>query len=52
MQLIEVTDSKTGKDFLLVNALLNKNNPSYIRPLDNEVNDVFNPAKNLIQNAK
>ncbi len=46
MQLIEVTDSKTAKDFLLVNALLNKNNSSYIRPLDNEVNDVFNPAKN------
>ncbi|MDB5209602.1 MAG: hypothetical protein JWQ30_429 [Sediminibacterium sp.] len=46
MQLVEVTDKQTAKDFLTVNALLNKSNPNYIRPLDNEVNDVFDPAKN------
>jgi hypothetical protein len=46
MQLVEVTDKQTVKDFLTVNALLNKSNPNYIRPLDNEVNDVFDPAKN------
>ena len=46
MQLIEVTDSRSAKDFLKVNALLNQSNPNYIRPLDNEVNDVFNPEKN------
>jgi hypothetical protein len=46
MHVIEVTDKSTAKDFLEVNALLNKSNPNYIRPLDNEVNDVFNPAKN------
>ena len=46
MQLIEVTDSSTAKDFLLVNPLMNRDNPCYIRSLDNEVNDVFDPAKN------
>lgn len=46
MQIIEVTDSHTAKDFLKVNVLLNQNNPAYIRPLDNEVNDVFDPSKN------
>jgi len=46
MHLIEVTDSHTAKDFLKVNVLLNQNNPAYIRPLDNEVKDVFDPSKN------
>jgi hypothetical protein len=46
MQLIEVTNSSTAKDFLKVNVLMNKANPKYIRPLDNEVNDVFDPKKN------
>jgi hypothetical protein len=46
MHLIEVSGRDTIKAFLEVNALLNKANPAYIRPLDNEVNDVFNPAKN------
>ncbi|GAC1398913.1 MAG: hypothetical protein NVSMB63_18920 [Sediminibacterium sp.] len=46
MQLIEVTGKQTANDFLEVNALMNKTNPCYIRSLDNEVNDVFDPAKN------
>ena len=46
MQLIEVNNAATAKDFIKVNVLMNKNNPNYIRPLDNEVNDVFDPAKN------
>ena len=46
MQVIEVNSADTVKDFLDVNALMNKSNPAYIRPLDNEVKDVFNPAKN------
>ena len=29
-----------------MNVLMNRSNPNYIRPLDNEVNDVFDPAKN------
>src|SRR6478609_4503406 len=48
MQLIEVTDSATAKDFLIVNALINRSNPNYIRPLDKEVNEVFDPEKNKL----
>jgi GNAT superfamily N-acetyltransferase len=46
MQLIEVTDKKTADDFIRVNVLLNKANPNYIRPLDKDINDVFDPKKN------
>jgi len=48
MQLIEVIDKATAKNFIDVNVLMNKHNPNYIRPLDNEVNDVFNPDKNKL----
>ncbi len=48
MQLIEVKDKATAKDFIAVNVLMNRSNPAYIRPLDNEVNDVFDPAKNKL----
>ncbi len=46
MQLTEVTDKKTAKDFLQVNADINKNDPNYIRPLDKDINEVFDPKKN------
>jgi hypothetical protein len=46
MQIIEVTDKSTARDFIEVNVLMNKHNPKYIQPLDNEVNDVFDPKKN------
>src|SRR5215472_992348 len=46
MQLIEVSNAAMAKDFIKVNVLMNKNNPDYIRPLDNEVNDVFDASKN------
>ncbi|SDW94877.1 hypothetical protein SAMN05444410_107131 [Hydrobacter penzbergensis] len=46
MQLMEVTGRDTVTAFLEVNALMNRSNPAYIRPLDKEVNDVFNPEKN------
>ncbi len=46
MQLIEVNNAAAAKDFIKANVLMNKNNPNYIRPLDNEVNDAFDPAKN------
>jgi len=48
MQLIEVTDKATAKSFIQVNVLMNRSNPAYIRPLDNEVNDVFDRAKNKL----
>ena len=46
MQLIEVTDQSLAEDFIRVNVLINKGNPNYIRPLDKDVNDVFDPKKN------
>src|SRR5947209_16020836 len=46
MQLLQVTNKQTAKDFILVNVVVNKNNPNYIRPLDHEINEIFNPKKN------
>lgn len=46
MKLTEVTDAATRRHFLEVNALMNKNNPNYIRPLDVEINEVFDKTKN------
>lgn len=46
MQLTEVISSAQQRDFLMVNVELYKNDPNYIRPLDKDINDVFNPAKN------
>lgn len=46
MQLVEVTNTKLAKDFLLANVLINKNYPNYIRPLDKDINEVFDKKKN------
>src|SRR5215213_1117601 len=46
MQLIQVTDKATAREFIMANVLLNKSNPNYIRPLDDDVNFVFDPKKN------
>ncbi|MBI1342330.1 MAG: hypothetical protein GC171_05260 [Terrimonas sp.] len=46
MQLIEVKDKKQAADFLLTNVEMNRNNPNYIRPLDKDINEVFDPKKN------
>jgi hypothetical protein len=46
MELVEVTDDTLAKQFILVNVLQNKSNPLYIRPLDKDVNDVFDPKSN------
>jgi len=46
MQLIEVTNSRTEKDFLNINALMQTGNPYYIRPMDHEVKAVFDTQKN------
>lgn len=46
MQLTEVTTTRLAKEFIRVNAEINKNDPHYIRPLDKDINDVFDPKKN------
>jgi hypothetical protein len=46
MQLIEVTNTSLARDFIRVNVLMNTGNPDYIRPLEKDVNMVFDPKKN------
>ena len=46
MQLVEVTDALTARQFILANIELNKANPNYIRPLDKDINDTFDKATN------
>lgn len=46
MEIIEVTDKHTEQDFIEVSPIINRINPNYIRPLDNEVKEVFNKEKN------
>ncbi|MGH2553688.1 MAG: hypothetical protein ACRDEB_08220 [Chitinophagaceae bacterium] len=46
MQLIEVNTTRLAKEFLKVNVELNRNNPAYIRPLDKDIREVFDPKKN------
>ena len=46
MQIIPVTDKTTAQQFLTVAVELNKNNPSWIRPLNKDIDEVFDKAKN------
>jgi hypothetical protein len=46
MQLIEVTDSQGATDFIRINVEINRNDPNYIRPLEKDIHDVFDPKKN------
>lgn len=45
-ELVEVRTKEQEKEFLLVNVTINRNNPNYIRPLDKDINDVFDEKKN------
>ena len=46
MQLVEVKDRQTGRDFLAVNKIINCNDPNYIQPLDKDILEVFDEKKN------
>lgn len=46
MQLIEVTTHALAREFIMANVVINGNNPQYIRPLDKDINDVFDKKKN------
>jgi hypothetical protein len=46
--LIEVTEHRTKKEFLEFPARLYKNEPTWIRPIDREIEEVFNPLKNKL----
>lgn len=46
MQLIPVTDSATAGEFLLAPVVLHGSDPNWVRPLDKDINDVFDKEKN------
>ncbi len=46
MNLIEVDTPALAKDFIKVNVLIHQNDPNYIRPLDKDINEVFDKEKN------
>src|ERR1700744_2944229 len=46
MQLIEVTNTALARGFIQINVLLNKHIPAYIRPIDEEIAEVFDPERN------
>ncbi|HEX2534755.1 MAG TPA: hypothetical protein VHK69_13510 [Chitinophagaceae bacterium] len=46
MHIVEVTNEATARDFLNVQPLMHRGNPNYIRPLDKDIRDVFDPKKN------
>ncbi len=48
MHIVEVSDKKTEEEFILTSVFINKNTSNYIRPLDKEVKDIFNPSINKI----
>lgn len=46
MNLIEVADKKTARDFLEMPKILYRNDPNWACPLDMEIENIFNPLKN------
>ncbi len=46
MHLIEVTDRSLARQFIAANVLINSKDPNYIRPLDKDINGIFDPRKN------
>jgi hypothetical protein len=46
MHLVQVSDKSLAKEFLAVPIPIYKNDPNFIRPLDKDVNDVFDAKKN------
>ncbi len=46
MHLQQVRDQKDARDFIQVNVEINRLNPNYIRPLDKDIDFVFDPKQN------
>lgn len=47
MKLLEVDSPVTRKDFLKVPKILYRNDPNWVCPLDNDIEDIFTPGKNI-----
>lgn len=52
MQLLPVKDKSTARQFLEVPVFIHQNNPQWIRPLDKDVEEVFDPGKNKLFRQK
>ncbi|MEI7589293.1 MAG: hypothetical protein WCJ68_07345, partial [Chitinophagia bacterium] len=48
MKMVEVNTALLAQDFVAINAQLNQGNPKYIRPLNKEVEEVFDKTKNKL----
>src|SRR4051812_22400854 len=46
MELVIVNNKKTAQQFLEVHVAINKHTPGWIRPLDRDINQVFDTEKN------
>lgn len=46
MQLFQVSDNASAKEFLRVPLIIYKEDPNYIQPLNKDITDVFDPKKN------
>ncbi|TWW02190.1 hypothetical protein [Chitinophaga pinensis] len=46
MELVIVNSEKTARQFIDAHVQVNKHIPEWIRPLDKDINQVFNPEKN------
>lgn len=51
MQLIEVNTPELAQEFLMMQVRLYKKDPNYIRPLDKDIDNVFDPKKNKLLKA-
>src|SRR5690606_36150984 len=50
MKIVEVTDEKTATDFLELPTTIYAGDPNFIRPLDNDINKVFDRSRNKFFN--
>ncbi|HQW92365.1 MAG TPA: hypothetical protein PKY28_04660 [Ferruginibacter sp.] len=46
MQIIPVTDNITATEFIQTSVVILKNDPNWVRPLDKDINEVFDKTKN------
>ncbi len=46
MTITEVSTQKQGRQFLQVHVAINRHDPNWIRPLDQDIEQIFDPARN------
>ncbi|MDP6908545.1 MAG: hypothetical protein QF371_03515 [Flavobacteriales bacterium] len=52
MQLVEVKTKAQANEWVLISVELHTNDPNFIRPVDQEIHDVFDPEKNRVFNLE